>query len=221
MDKLLIGISGKAGAGKDTFYQLLKCYLPYVENKKFADKLKQVCSIISGLDIQDMYTEHGKELYLEQYNMTVGQMQQQIGTEVFRAWDTNVWVKALLSEYLKYNKNVYWVITDVRFPNEAQAIRDAGGILIRINGQRTKTNRDPNHISETALDTWNDWDYVIDNSETDINDLAYKAYLVSEPIILEMFNDDTVQSLAQYLAAAQTNVHIEINKVKNANNKNT
>lgn len=96
-----------------------------------------------------------------------------------------------------------WIITDVRFPNEAQAIKDRGGVLIRVNRPLSllypkqwdrfikytsdkdgsfKQDEDEfkdylltgnkeeealyyklKHYSETALDNYKDWDYVIDN----------------------------------------------------------
>lgn len=60
-----------------------------------------------------------------------------------------------------------WLITDVRFPNEAQAICDRGGILIKV--LRPETDHlAGNHESETALDYYQDWDCVLDNSK-DIN----------------------------------------------------
>ena len=54
-----------------------------------------------------------------------------------------------------------WIITDVRFFNETQAIKDKGGILIRVN--RDSDSKD-SHVSENELITYKDWDYVIDNN---------------------------------------------------------
>lgn len=87
-----------------------------------------------------------------------------------------------------------WIITDVRFPNEAQAIKDRGGIIIRVNRDFIQTKlkdgqtlivergiltgeehlqlKTP-HLSETALDDY-DFDYVIDNNST-IEELIEKV----------------------------------------------
>ncbi len=62
-----------------------------------------------------------------------------------------------------------WVITDVRFPNEAQAIKEKGGYVIRIDRPGVKPIND--HPSETSLDTWK-FDYKIDNV-SDIVSLAF------------------------------------------------
>ena len=75
-----------------------------------------------------------------------------------------------------------WIITDVRFPNELQAIKDRGGINIRINrpcsicggvGYHKLDCRPSEHISETALDNA-EFDYVIENDCT-IDDLIEKV----------------------------------------------
>lgn len=74
-----------------------------------------------------------------------------------------------------------WIITDVRFPNEAQAIKDRGGIVIRVNRfseeqkialLKARANRPNNaielalkeeHPSETALDNY-EFDHVVENN---------------------------------------------------------
>ena len=73
---------------------------------------------------------------------------QHIGTELFRNQIIDgIWVNALMSEYKAKEElvgttpeniqwgEVYpnWVITDVRFPNEADAIKEKNGFIIRVN----------------------------------------------------------------------------------------
>jgi hypothetical protein len=53
-----------------------------------------------------------------------------------------------------------WIITDCRFPNEAQAVKDKGGLVIRIDRPGIKPIND--HPSEIALDNWK-FDYKIAN----------------------------------------------------------
>jgi hypothetical protein len=75
-----------------------------------------------------------------------------------------------------------WIITDVRFPNEAKAVKNHGGILIRIN--RTNLVNDDSlkneHPSETSLDNYDDFDYVINNdgSIADLIDKVRKLNIV-------------------------------------------
>lgn len=61
------------------------------------------------------------------------------------------------------------IVSDCRFPNEADAGRARGGVVIRLNRKDARKDahgRDPNHISETALDNYEYFDLVIDNDGT-------------------------------------------------------
>ena len=66
--------------------------------------------------------------------------------------------------------NFNWIVTDVRFPNEAKAIKKRKGLLVRVEGDpakiRENSTRNLSHPSETSLDSWKPWDYMIDNSGT-------------------------------------------------------
>lgn len=127
----------------------------------------------------------------------------------------NIWVNALFSEYnlddgkviepiSEENKAKYpigfapikqqyfreprypnWIITDMRFLNELQAVKDRGGITIRVNRISDEAGQYEvkQHPSETALDN-HKFDYVIDNSGS-ISDLIdkVKEILIKEEII--------------------------------------
>jgi hypothetical protein len=73
---------------------------------------------------------------------------------------------------IAYSKNpVYpvWIISDVRFKNEAQAIIDKGGFLVRMEGDpagvRANSNRDLTHPSETDLDDFKGFHFTIYNDK--------------------------------------------------------
>ena len=74
-----------------------------------------------------------------------------------------------------------WIITDVRFPNEVEGIKDRGGIVIRVNRPRKILGKprllhktESQHPSEAALDDFSDFDYVIENDGS-IEDLVDKV----------------------------------------------
>lgn len=124
---------------------------------------------------------------------------QKLGTDLLRnQLHSEVWVNALFSKYrdnVDFNKNLppnkNWIISDVRFPNEAKAVKNKGGIIIRINRDLVIGGDDygftkvsvnqaekdgiikPQHISETALDNY-DFDWIIDNNGS-IEDLIVKT----------------------------------------------
>lgn len=106
---------------------------------------------------------------------TIRQLLQKFGTEVGRSISPNLWVDALMNDYIKAKSDGYeedWIVTDVRFRNEAEAIRENGGILIRLN---RNTGFNDQHSSETALDDYENFDLIIDNNGT-LDELIDKVY---------------------------------------------
>jgi len=264
---MIIGISGKIGSGKDTVGTILRFLtVPGLGNtrcpnwdfhfdnknnpitgiedtsewkiKKFAGKLKECVSIITGIPVADLEKQEVKECSLGKewirygyadgfshhykdgiktdtimnhkdcdetmYDIqrkinwqtayktefTVRLLLQTLGTEVGRAIHPNFWVNALFAEYDSIDgwrkvmsteeasdKGIIlpnWIITDLRFPNEADAIEQRGGVTIRVNrdnGTRA-ININP-HFSETALDNY-PFNYTIDNDGS-IDDLIIKV----------------------------------------------
>lgn len=251
----LIGISGRIGSGKDTVGQIIReltnnsyQHSPW-QIKKFAYKLKQIVSILTGIPAEQLEKQDVKDKTLGQEwrrsvpyppptrgfqikDYTVREVLQRVGTEAMRDQiHPNVWVNALFAdykgrEYSRHTGEFYipgkeinsqnvvhksfrgdeeeflkrwdgmqkdtevttevvlprWIITDVRFPNEAQAIKERGGIVIRVN--RPADNKITTfmklqgiglieHPSETALDDY-EFDEVIINDGT-LEDLKEKV----------------------------------------------
>ena len=115
--------------------------------------------------------------------MTVRDFLQKLGTDACRDnLHYNTWVNALMSDYTptqvqwadgplggyKDGDLPNWIITDTRFPNEADAIRKENGVLIRIERPGVKPIND--HPSETGLDHYK-FDHVIKNNGS-IQELA-------------------------------------------------
>lgn len=151
----IIGLSGYAGSGKDTVAAMLEGY----EVKKFAGKLKKIAGVMLNVPEAMFELPEFKAEYLRDWQMTVREFLQKFGTEAVRDnFDRDAWVKALFSDLHHSSR---WVITDVRFPNEAAAIKDRGGVVVRIKrGEAVNA-----HPSETALDYWA-FDHIIDNTGT-------------------------------------------------------
>lgn len=100
--------------------------------------------------------------------MSVRDFLQKLGTDALRdGLHPNVWVNALMADYklIEYGDDEQghypnWIVTDVRFTNEAIAIKNSGGVVIRIDRSGVKPVND--HPSEISLDNWN-FDYKIAN----------------------------------------------------------
>ena len=106
--------------------------------------------------------------------ISVREFLQKLGTDALRDnLHPDVWVNALMSDYRKTKFSGYigdtrrdiphsnWIVTDTRFANEAKALKDYDGFVIRVN--RDGVSPVNNHPSEVELDKW-DFDYVINNN---------------------------------------------------------
>jgi hypothetical protein len=192
---MIISVSGKIGSGKDTIAKLIQEMYPEQNwiNKKWAGKLKEVASLISGIPIEKFEDQEFKQTYMssewDKYlpnvdrpeRMTVRDFLQILGTEAMReGLHRNTWVNALLADYKPIQiidnegigRSVYpnWIITDTRFPNELHAVRQTGLVCTIKVVRDQQTDIGATHSSETALDYVSDWDMVIENNGT-IEDL--------------------------------------------------
>jgi hypothetical protein len=134
-----------------------------------------------------------------EWGMTYREFLQRLGTEAMRdGLHTNVWVNALFADYKPYSvrgssyeeHESNWIITDMRFPNEMEAVELREGITIRVERQAieqglklsaittVKLNETMQeiinvHPSETALDGA-EFDYTIENNGT-LDELVEKV----------------------------------------------
>lgn len=164
----LIGIAGYARSGKDTLGHLLVDRHGF-HRISFADALRDVLYATNPIvlphltrdnRVQDVVDVKGWERAKDEHP-EIRRLLQALGTEGGRqAIDDDVWVDTAMRGVRPHGK---YVFTDVRFPNEAQAIKDAGGVVIRL--ERPGFGPTNGHPSESALDGW-DWDATILNDST-------------------------------------------------------
>lgn len=140
----LIGLMGLKGSGKDTVAKKL-IYIDGGAWKKlaFADALKDAVSDLFGWDrtliegdndtsrewreTVDAYWE--RELGIKGF--TPRMALQMIGTDVMRNhFNEAFWIKALKRKILNTTNHI--VVTDVRFPNEAEMIKSMGGNIVQV-----------------------------------------------------------------------------------------
>ena len=188
---IILGISGKIGSGKDFVTQYIIKSMPQYsfQAKSFAYNLKHISAIISGMPVESMFTHEGKNTVLDIYDgITVGRLQQLIGTELFRDnFDKEVWVKSLFAPFDVEMDN--WIVSDVRFVNEAEYIKNIGGILIRLEGDpagvRASSTRDMCHPSETELDGYDGFD-IIYNTEPGEEKLGRLVALLEQIVPVQL-----------------------------------
>ena len=138
---MIIGVCGFIGSGKDTIADYL-VNIHEFRRESFANTLKDACASVFGWDrmMLEGRTKHSREWrdqvdewWSKRLNMAITPrwILQQWGTEVCRkAFHDDIWI-ASLENKLRHSKDDI-VISDCRFPNEIKAIRDQGGIVIRV-----------------------------------------------------------------------------------------
>lgn len=101
--------------------------------------------------------------------MTAREFMQYLGTDVMRKMYEPVWVNSCIKK-IQREQSALAIIADVRFPNEAKAIEQAGGKVVRL----TREVHEDNHSSEVALDDYPFTDYI-DNKIESIDVLMVKV----------------------------------------------
>jgi hypothetical protein len=172
---MIIGLSGYARSGKDEAAKVLVEEFGFTR-VAFADKLRDFLyaenpivsvwriwdgepGVVRVQDVIDRYTWDNYKSTM--YGEEIRELLQRLGTEAGRQtlWDT-IWIDAAFAPYHE-DDNI--VVTDCRFPNEAQAIRSRGGYIWRI--ERYGVGPANAHESETSLDDY-EFDLTIKNDGT-------------------------------------------------------
>jgi len=160
----------------------------YIKIYNFADILKKnICINILGLSYDQCYGSDEEKnaltnLLVDNKPASAREIMQYIGTDIFRKIKSDVWVESTIKQIYKDNPEIA-IITDCRFPNEIEAIKNVGGKIIRL-------NRDPfnsDHLSESVLDQsnydWSNFDYVISNKDYTLFEQIGKLKAVIEEIL--------------------------------------
>lgn len=173
---IIIGIAGPARAGKDTLAGFLVQHGD-LSRASFAGPIRTFICDLLGWSLKDL--EERKEEPQDALNgKTPRYAMQTLGTE----WGRNLIGKNFWADIgIRRAVEQFWplfdgkgvVFTDVRFENEAEAIRKAGGTIIHI--RRPGVGIQSNHASEQgiAVDD-SDWFFV---NDTDLSAVERYAKL--------------------------------------------
>jgi hypothetical protein len=164
---MILGLVGSAGSGKSTVAARLVSHHGFV-GESFAGPLKDAVAAIFGWDRDKLegvtpesrvWREHVDRWWAARLNMpslTPRFALQYVGTELMRnEFHDEIWIAALQNRLCASRENV--VISDVRFPNEANAIRTVGGFIVRVERpslvRSTSTHATEAYTSDIPVDT--------------------------------------------------------------------
>jgi len=195
---MIIAFAGRKQSGKTSACEFTANVYSQTMQKNsaiynFADPLKKMCIDIFGLTYEQCYgSDENKNEYVNCFwpdsgnSMTAREVMQYVGTDVFRKMQHNVWADATIRKIQDENLPLA-LIADCRFPNEVEAVKNAGGLVIKLNRNLYSST----HESETALDEdrydQSNFDFVIDNKDLKIgakNELIYSFLKVKRVLPL-------------------------------------
>lgn len=168
---MIIGIAGKKRSGKDTAAKVFE-RLGFTHDS-FAAPMKRCLESILGHELRD----EDKEVPMDWLDgITPRKMLQTLGTEWGRCMvHSDLWVRSMMRR-----APPMCVISDVRFENEAAAIRAAGGVIVHIYRRPMMSD---SHISEAGVE-FRDGDFIVHNAGT-LSEFVNSVERVSEIILSE------------------------------------
>lgn len=151
---------------------------PFVKQYGFANFLKDLAVLMFNMPREVLYGTDAQKNELCQYKwedmptktkgksgfMTYREFMQYFGN-LCRKIYPEVWVNRTMTDILQEDSNLA-TISDLRFYNELEAVKKAGGKVIRLLRQVDEDSDD----SETELDDCKDFDLVIDNTNMTIHE---------------------------------------------------
>lgn len=155
---MIIGLTGKKQNGKSTAAQYIAEKYGFVRlnfkdalvaeiKERFPGLLQEIANIMEQTNYDGMNPWTVDRLFKEKPPL-MRTLLQHYGTEVRRADDAGYWANKWMVEARKH-ENI--VVDDVRFVNEADAVRELGGTIVRV--VRTDYAADDSHKSELEMDS--------------------------------------------------------------------
>ena len=173
----IIGLGHKKNVGKDCIARFLSTEYRLrnkgscVVRKGFADPLKDICYQLfhwANLKPKEYYDQNpnAKSDILDALGMTVRDLYIAVGMQMRKVYP-NVWIDNLLQGI----SADLLIITDLRFHNELEAIKNRNGYVIRVDRPSVPDTLDE---ADGALAECEDWDHIIVNDGT-LTDLHNEA----------------------------------------------
>ncbi len=152
--KKIIVFSGKQFSGKDTVAKIVLENLRTFKRIGIGDAIKILYSQKTNLSLEEI--EKNKSIYRQDL-IDLG--------DWGRAQDADYWLKSII------NNEGDIVVTDIRLPHELNLFKSYSAFSVRVEAnEEIRAKRgvlsSKNDLTETALDDFKNWDYVIYNNGT-------------------------------------------------------
>jgi hypothetical protein len=184
---------------ESTFWPWVKCY-------SFADTLKDIIvhlfqvppECVRGTDVQKNTpidhmlwenmpgttpdpAENTDRFYHPKGAMTGRELMQFFGTEIMRKMWGPVWLQDCMNKIITDSSEIA-LITDVRFPNEGQAIHDAPGNLLYL----PRSVHKDGHASEAEVDNINRSLFTRELKDGTLQEMVAEIEMLFTPIVAEL-----------------------------------
>lgn len=159
----LIGITGKAGSGKDSVADYLRAHHGYWKSA-FADPLREAASRMFGVDPQHFTCRKLKEEVIPHWGMSPRRMLQLLGNDAVKpVFGDDIWIRRWKLAYACLGSDLV-TVPDTRFDLEANAIRDLGGTVVHLIRPDAGLDGEAGaHISEAGVEI-HKRDFVLHNT---------------------------------------------------------
>lgn len=179
----ILGLGTSAQVGKDTAASHLEDRFDDVCRVAFADKVKQIAMLLFGLSYEQCYGPVAvKEQVDPRYGLTPREIMQGIGEKMREIYE-DIWVDTVFNVTIPdLQKQGYdkFVISDVRYPNEANKIKKEGGRVVKVVRDGAGASVGANHASEVSMQNYADFDASLENNGTIDEFFAKVDVLVEE-----------------------------------------
>jgi len=151
----IIGLTGYAGTGKDTVRAMLEEH--GFNGMAFADPIRAMLrEMLTSSGISDKWMDERelKEDIIPELGVSYRHMAQSLGTEWGRSLQSDFWLR-MAGAYMAdvqdttFATPLKFVLSDVRFANEADWVRAKGGVIWSI--QRSAAVPVRSHVSESGI----------------------------------------------------------------------